>query len=77
MYIIFLFYRMICAGFEEGGKDACQGDSGSPMVDKKTRKLHGIVSWAFGCAYPHVPGVYSNVANLEIRQWIKQISGVK
>ncbi|KOX79695.1 Trypsin-1, partial [Melipona quadrifasciata] len=62
----------ICAGFSQGGKDSCQGDSGGPFV--VDGKLVGIVSWGKGCATPHYPGVYTEVAHY--RQWIKQHSGV-
>ena len=51
---------MICGGVPEGGKNSCQGDSGGPIVVNGT--LVGIVSWAYGCARPGYPGVYTNVA---------------
>jgi len=62
--------RMLCAGFVEGGKDACQGDSGGPLVvkDHGIWKQVGIVSWGDGCGDPGVPGVYTNVPNLQ--PWI-------
>lgn len=50
----------ICAGFEEGMKDACQGDSGGPLVCHG--KLTGIVSWGAGCGWARLPGVYTDVA---------------
>lgn len=66
--------RMICAGFAEGGKDSCNGDSGGPLVQGSA--VVGIVSWGLGCARPNQPGVYTNVANKEIRDFIVQRGGL-
>ncbi|OCT80658.1 hypothetical protein XELAEV_18027471mg [Xenopus laevis] len=71
--------EMICAGFKEGGKDACSGDSGGPMVTKNELKKHwylaGTVSWGVGCGQEDKYGVYSDVyKNLD---WIKKKSGVQ
>ncbi|CEJ92324.1 hypothetical protein VHEMI07984 [[Torrubiella] hemipterigena] len=65
---------MICAGFDEGVKDACYGDSGGPLV--VGGKLVGIVSFGKGCASPNYPGVYASVASPEIRSFIKQVTGL-
>ena len=65
--------NMFCAGFEEGGRDTCQGDSGSPLTQKRSGTysvLTGITSWGFGCAEPDLPGVYTRVSNF--RKWINR-----
>ncbi|MED6234256.1 hypothetical protein ATANTOWER_025483, partial [Ataeniobius toweri] len=64
---------MLCAGLLEGGKDSCQGDSGSPMVSKQGGRWiqAGIVSFGEGCAEPNFPGVYTRVSQYE--NWINSI----
>lgn len=57
---------MICAAYDQGGKDTCQGDSGGPMVFNLNGKWtqYGITSWGQGCAEPGYAGVYGSVAAL-------------
>lgn len=50
---------MLCAGYDEGKKDSCTGDSGGPLAINGT--LYGIVSFGEGCARPVQPGVYASV----------------
>lgn len=57
--------RIICAGFKNGGKDACHGDSGGPLLSKINGHyvVVGVVSTGIGCARPLLPGLYSRVSS--------------
>ena len=58
---------------QEGGRDACLGDSGGPLAcqleDDGPYVLYGITSWGIGCGDPLHPGVYTRVT--ELIQWIQ------
>lgn len=58
---------MLCA--RDANKDRCNKDEGGPLIDVRTKKQIGIVSWGKGCADPKFPGLYANIA-AEIA-WIK------
>lgn len=51
---------MMCAGYESGKKDSCDGDSGGPLM--LNGKLIGIVSWGDGCAQAGKYGIYSRLS---------------
>ncbi|KAL1414595.1 hypothetical protein MTO96_007379 [Rhipicephalus appendiculatus] len=53
----------MCAGLEEGGKDACHGDSGGPLLALNNRRyvVVGVVAAGDGCALPRTPGIYTRV----------------
>jgi hypothetical protein len=58
---------MLCAGAQEGNRDACQGDSGGPLIDGD-EKIVGVVSWGVGCGRKDYPGVYARVSGL--KEWL-------
>lgn len=66
---------VLCAGYADGGKDGCRGDSGGPMMlpsyenGKFPFYQIGIVSYSIGCARPNVPAVFTNVRRYT--DWIK------
>lgn len=68
---------MICAGYKDGGRDSCLGDSGGPLImidgNEKQPRLVGVVSFGKGCADPKHPGVYGRVT--AVRKWIKSVTG--
>ncbi|MEE6513648.1 hypothetical protein FKM82_021413 [Ascaphus truei] len=61
--------NMFCAGYYEGGKDTCLGDSGGAFIiqdaDTKQWVAQGLVSWAGPeeCGSKQVYGVYTKVSN--------------
>jgi trypsin len=67
----------MCA--ETLGGDSCQGDSGGPLfgqaADGRTVQV-GIVSYGLGCATPLFPGVYGEVNNPSIHDFVTSTAGL-
>lgn len=64
----------LCAGYENGGRDSCEGDSGGPLqVQRPDGKwvLIGTVSHGIKCAEPNLPGIYIKTA--AFLPWIKAV----
>ncbi|KAL7854158.1 hypothetical protein AOLI_G00210020 [Acnodon oligacanthus] len=66
----FITEDMLCAGNKEQKKDACWGDSGGPLICKKS--MVGLVSGGNGCGDPKKPGVYTLLSKRHLF-WIKTI----
>jgi|GEM_PF-1930792 len=66
--------NMFCAGYQEGGRDACARDSGGPLVvlnqDQTEWTQVGIVSWGTGCARAGKFGVYTRL--ILFQDWIDE-----
>ncbi|XP_055002052.1 kallikrein-7 [Sorex araneus] len=60
---------MLCAGIPNSRTNACNGDSGGPLMCRGS--LQGLVSWGtFPCGQPNDPGVYTQVCKYV--NWIKE-----
>jgi trypsin len=73
----FLATTEVCAGFPQGGTDACQGDSGGALTvparggrGGRVRQV-GIVSNGDGCAKPNTPGIYARVGAKPLQAFIQ------
>uniref|UniRef100_A0A3B4BCD1 Vitamin K-dependent protein C n=1 Tax=Periophthalmus magnuspinnatus TaxID=409849 RepID=A0A3B4BCD1_9GOBI len=66
--------NVLCAGVVGKQYDACEGDSGGPMVTlyKNTWFLVGLVSWGEeGCGREDKLGIYTKVSNY--KQWMDEV----
>ncbi|XP_077471922.1 vitamin K-dependent protein C [Stigmatopora argus] len=65
--------NMLCGGILGSSMDACEGDSGGPMVTRYagTWFLLGLVSWGEGCGRGDKLGVYTKVSNYN--EWIDSV----
>ncbi|KAL0973549.1 hypothetical protein UPYG_G00205910 [Umbra pygmaea] len=72
--------NMFCAGFYEGGRDTCHGDSGGAFVMEEPESgrwvAHGLVSWGGpqNCGSQRVYGVYTRVTNYIV--WLQSHLGI-
>jgi len=64
--------KQLCAGFSDGGRDSCIGDSGGPLLLKKNGSYRqiAIVSYGQGCGQAHKYGVYTFLPSYA--DWIYQ-----
>ncbi|XP_008401050.1 vitamin K-dependent protein C [Poecilia reticulata] len=65
--------NVLCAGILGQKIDACEGDSGGPMVTlyRDTWFLVGLVSWGERCGMVDKFGIYTKVSNYN--EWITQV----
>uniref|UniRef100_A0A665UQW2 Vitamin K-dependent protein C n=1 Tax=Echeneis naucrates TaxID=173247 RepID=A0A665UQW2_ECHNA len=65
--------NVLCAGILGQRMDACEGDSGGPMVTlyRDTWFLVGLVSWGEGCGLEDKLGIYTKVSNYN--EWMDRV----
>uniref|UniRef100_A0A8C6ULW8 Zgc:92313 n=1 Tax=Neogobius melanostomus TaxID=47308 RepID=A0A8C6ULW8_9GOBI len=79
-----ILYNMICAGYQEGGKDSSccvfisPGRLWGPLMCQMvngTWVQAGVVSFGLGCAYANQPGVYSRMTSFSsfIRSTVPEV----
>jgi trypsin len=64
----------ICAGYQLGGKDTCNGDSGGPLFAMEDSKaiIVGLTSYGNGCARADNVGVYTRILHPSVNQFIQE-----
>ncbi|XP_027198757.2 uncharacterized protein LOC113792993 [Dermatophagoides pteronyssinus] len=69
----YIRHSFLCAGYTQGGRDTCEGDSGGPLMMKRDDvwTLIGTVSHGIKCAEPNLPGVY-----MKTWSYLPWISGI-
>lgn len=67
----------LCAGYSEGGKDACFGDGGGGLLVQSQNGWiqAGVTQTGIGCARPNTYGYYTNL--LEHMDWIIDVTGIQ
>ncbi|CAH0760477.1 unnamed protein product [Diatraea saccharalis] len=67
----------LCAGYKSGGRDACKGDSGGPLMQpiltenfKTAFYQIGVVGYGRRCGEPGYPGIYTRVTHFI--PWIQE-----
>lgn len=53
----------ICATYQPGNGDACNGDSGGPLFDKENQVVVGLTSYGDARCESYNPGKYARVAD--------------
>ena len=67
--------HMLGAGPPSGGRDACFGDSGGPLLVGRGTTLRqiGVVSFGRGCGRPGFPGVYARLGEGPVRAFVDSV----
>uniref|UniRef100_A0A8C7X1M9 trypsin n=1 Tax=Oryzias sinensis TaxID=183150 RepID=A0A8C7X1M9_9TELE len=67
---------MFCAGKDQGGLDACQGDAGAPLFCRKHDSyfLFGVVTWGSWRCSANKPAIFTRVA--DFLSWIRDVIDV-